>query len=117
MRGFLMDKHPLEKLSEHYLDEQNLSKSTLKTYRICFKYYLLYLKEHDILFAKTSDVIRFRESLRSLGHSSYYIYIYICALRGLYRYLRIHQKQLNLTIEYAYDIMMSIKKRENQRKH
>ena len=38
-----MDKHPLEKLSEHYLDEQNLSKSTLKTYRICFKYYLLYL--------------------------------------------------------------------------
>ena len=54
-------------------------------------------------------MIRFRESLRSLGHSSYYIYIYICALRGIYRYLRIHQKQLNLPIEYAYDIMMSIK--------
>lgn len=104
-----MEKHPLEELSERYLLDQSFSKSTIKKYRICFKYYLIYLKENDILFAKTSDVIRFREKLRSIGHSTHYIYIYICALRGLYRYLRINQYQLDLPAEYAYDIMIPIK--------
>lgn len=110
-----MDKHPLEDLSERYLYEQNLSKSTIKTYRICFKYYVLYLKDNDILYAKTSDVIRFRESLRSLGHSTYYIYIYLCALKGLYRYLRINQQNFNLEVEYAYDIMIPIKNEKIKR--
>ena len=68
-----MEKHPLEDLSERFLNEQNLSQSTIKSYRICFKYYLVYLKENDILFAKTSDVIHFREGLRKSGYSSYYI--------------------------------------------
>ncbi len=104
-----MDKHPLEILSETYLNAQNLSKSTIKTYRICYKYYLMYLMEHDILYAKTSDVIRFRENLRKRGHSTHYIYIYICALKSLYRYLRIHQHQFNLPPEYTYDIMLPIK--------
>ena len=104
-----MDKHPLEDLSEHFLSDQNYSKSTIKTYRICYKYYLIYLKENDILFAKTSDVIRFRESLRSLGHSTYYIYIYMCALKSLYRYLRMNQPKFNLSTKYSYDIMIPIK--------
>ena len=110
-----MDKHPLEDLSDHFLSEQNLSKSTIKAYKICFKYYFIYLKENEILYAKTSDVLRFRESLRSLGHSTFYIYIYISALKGLYRYLRIHQYRFNLQIEYAYDIMSTIKNEKIKR--
>lgn len=104
-----MDAHPLEALSERFLSEQNLSVSTIKIYKICYKYYFVYLKKNDILFAKTSDVIRFRESLRDLGHSTYYIYIYICALKGLYRYLRINQRRLNLPSVYAYDILTGVK--------
>ncbi|MCR3905722.1 MAG: tyrosine-type recombinase/integrase [Tenericutes bacterium] len=104
-----MNEHPLKKLSEDYLNEQDLSKSTIKTYRICYKYYVMFLIEHDILYAKTSDVMRFRESLRKRGHSTYYIYIYMCALKSLYRFLGISQQRLNLPFEYAYDIMLSIK--------
>ena len=59
-----MKEHPLKRLSETYLNEQDLSKTTLKTYRICYKYYLIYLKEQNIKYAKTSDVIKFREGLR-----------------------------------------------------
>lgn len=104
-----MDKHPLEDLSGLFLSDQNLSKSTIKSYKICYKYYVNYLKKHDIIIAKTSDVIKFRESLRACGHSTYYIYLYISALRSLYRYLRIHQKKLNLSSAYTYDIMVPIK--------
>ncbi|MDI6452373.1 tyrosine-type recombinase/integrase [Peloplasma aerotolerans] len=104
-----MIDHPLKKLSEHYLNEQDLSKSTIKTYRICYKYYLMYLIEHDILYAKTSDVIRFRESLRKRGHSTYYIHTYICALKSLYRYLRENQHRLSFPTEYTYDIMLAVK--------
>jgi len=108
-RGDFIDIHPLEDLSEHFLSDQNYSKSTIKTYRICYKYYLIYLKENDILFAKTSDVIRFRESLRSVDHSTYYIYIYMSALKSLYCYLRMNQPRFNLPTKYAYDIMIPIK--------
>ncbi len=104
-----MEKHPLESIIELYLNHQKLSKSTIKTYRICFKYYLLYLKEHHILYAKTSDVIHFRESLRKKGYSTYYIYIYISALKGLYRYARTNQHTFSISSEYSYDIMESIK--------
>ena len=37
-----MDKHPLKELSERFLSEQNLSKVTIKNYRICYKYYIRY---------------------------------------------------------------------------
>ncbi|MDY0277900.1 MAG: tyrosine-type recombinase/integrase [Acholeplasma sp.] len=104
-----MDSHPLIDLSEHFLSLQNLSKSTIKSYRICFKYYIKYLDEHDILYATTGDVIRFRDTLRRIGHSTYYIHTFISALKGLYRYLRIHQHIEHLDTHYAYDIMVQIK--------
>ena len=99
-----------------FLSDQNLSKSTIKSYKICYKYYVNYLKKHDIIIAKTSDVIKFRESLRACGHSTYYIYLYISALRSLYRYLRIHQKKLNLSSAYTYDIMVPIKNEKIKKK-
>ena len=110
-----MDKHPLKELSERFLSHQNLSKVTIKNYRICYKYYICYLVENEILYAKTSDVIAFRDGLRMLGHSTSYIYIYISALKSLYRFLRIHQHSLNLAIEYAHDIMIPIKNEKIKR--
>jgi|GEM_PF-3212853 len=105
----IMNKHPLEDLSERFIQTSTFRPQTMKSYRIAFKYYIFYLKKHHIVFATTSDVIRYRESRRNLGYSSDYIHIHMAALRGLYRYLRLNQKSLNLANEYAYDIMIPIK--------
>jgi integrase/recombinase XerD len=104
-----VNKHPLEGLSMQYLSEKNVSISTVKSYGFAFKHFIQYLKENQIEFAKTSDVIRYRESKRALGYSTHWIYIQICALRGLYHFLRYNQKRFSLPVEYEYDIMTSIK--------
>lgn len=104
-----MNFHPLEALSKRYLSEQSFSHSTVKSYGFAFMHYINYLKENQIEIAKTSDVIRFRESKRNLGYSTTWIYIQISALKGLYNYLRINQKSFNLPVDYAYDIMTPIK--------
>ncbi len=104
-----MINHPLEVLCERYLFQKRIAKMTLKSYRLSFKHYINYLKNHDILYAKISDVIRFREFLRDKGYSSVYIYTHLSALKGLYRYLKGNYKHLNLPIEYSFDIMESVK--------
>jgi len=101
--------HPLEGLSEGYLKEKDYSQRTLKHYRIAFKYFINYLKEQEIMHAKTSDVLRYRAYRRRLGHSSHYIYVGISALKGLYHYLRINRRRLNLPASYDYNIMEGIK--------
>ena len=105
----ILKYHPLEGLSEGYLLNQNYSSSTIKSYKIAYKYYIKYLKENQIEYAKTSDVIDYREKRRTLGFSSHYIYIDICALKGLYRYLKLNQKRLDFPVEYAHDIMGPVK--------
>jgi site-specific recombinase XerD len=104
-----MKEHPLISLSETYLSSKYLARLTLKSYRLSYKHYINYLNEQGILYAKTSDIIRFRESLRDKGYSSVYIYTHISALKGLYRYLKLNQKHLNLSTEYCFDIMEPIK--------
>ena len=103
-----LNNHQLEELSEQYLSEKMFAMATIKSYKIAFKKYIMYLKEHNIKYAKTSDIIRYRERKRVLGHSTHYIYIHISALKGFYHYLRLNQKRLDLLVEYAYDIMVSI---------
>lgn len=100
-----VDKHELETLSQTYLKQKSMSPSTLKSYGFAYKHYINYLKVGEIAYAKTSDVISYREYRRSLGDSSYWIYIQICALKGLYKYLKANQARLNLAKDYAYDIM------------
>lgn len=104
-----MDKHELEILSQIYLKQKTLSSSTLKSYGFAFKHYINYLKDNEIVYAKTVDVISYREYRRTIGDSSYWIYIQICALKGLYRYLKTNQARLNLAKDYAYDIMGPIR--------
>ena len=67
-------------------------------------------------YTNISDVLSFRDELREMGHSTYYIYIYISALKSLYRFLRINQLRLNLEEAYDYDIMIPIKN-EKIKKH
>jgi len=104
-----MKNHELEELSQSYLKQKNLSPATIKSYGFAYKHYINYLKDNSIDYAKTSDVILYREYRRAVGDSSYWIYIQICALKGLYRYLKLNQARLNLSQKYAYDIMVSLK--------
>ena len=101
--------HELEKLSEIYLMQKNIAAQTLKSYRIAYKLYIKYLKDHKIDYAKTSDVIKYREYKRDLGHSTHYIYVHISALKGLYLYLKTNQSNLNISEIYRYNIMEHIK--------
>ncbi len=105
----IMEAHPLKELCERYILDHNFSESTINSYRIVFKKYINFLIEHDIEYAKTSDVIKYRENKRKKGYSSHYIYVHISALKGLYRYLRHNRSRFNLRDDYAYDIMMPIK--------
>jgi integrase/recombinase XerD len=104
-----MKNHPLEALSEQYLSEKQLSSSSKKSYRISFKHYIAYLKQHDILYPTTSDVIKYREHKRDIGCSTYYIHVHLSALKGLYKYLSLNQKRLSLPEVYAHDIMGPVK--------
>ena len=104
----MIDIHPLEGLTERFLSESNYSSSTMKSYRIAYKHFILYLKEHDLIHATTKDVINYRNLRRERGDSSEYIHIEISALKSLYRYLRFHQKALGLSESYAFDIMAPI---------
>ena len=104
-----MKKHPLEKLSERYLSEKKAAPATKRSYHFAYKHFINYLKQNNIVYAKTSDVINYREERKNLGDSSYWIHIQISALKGLYRYLRMNQALFNLPEFYSYDIMTAIK--------
>lgn len=112
----IIQAHPLEALSEAYIQSKDFSSSTVNSYRIVYQKYIHFLKESEILYAKTSDVIRFREHQRDLGMSSFYIHIQISALKGLYHYLKVNQIKLSLPEVYAYDIMVAVKSEKIQPK-
>ena len=104
-----MTNHPLEELAKLYLSHKNLSKSTIKSYQICFRTFIHYLKEEDILYAKTHTIILFREYLRDKGYSTYYIHIHLSALKVLYHFLSKNYQRFNLSHLYAYNITLNIK--------
>jgi site-specific recombinase XerD len=104
-----MEKHHLEDLTEMYLLEKNISASTIKSYKIVFKKYIEYLKRENITYPRTSDVIRYRNLMKEQGYSTYYVYIHISALKGLYLYLKMNQERFNLDSRYRYDLMVDIK--------
>jgi len=105
----MIKTHPLENLIEQYLEEKDITIGTKEVYKTILKQYLNFLKEHQILYAKTNDVISFRECSRNRGCSSRWIYHQITVLKGLYHYLSVSQRRLDLAKVYSWDIMESIK--------
>jgi len=99
-----MNNHPLELLIRQYLAEKDITRRTFELYMTILKQFTLYLKDQQILYAKTSDVIDYLEWKRNQGYSTRWIYLQISALKGLYRYLCFNQKRLDLPVEYADDI-------------
>lgn len=112
----IFKEHPLEALSETFIQDKKLSDSTVNSYRIVYKKFIQYLKGADIVYPKTSDVIKYREYQRTCGASTYYIHIQMSALKGLFHYLKVNQDRLSLPIHYSYDIMEKIKSEQIQHK-
>jgi len=103
-----MKNHPLYELSEIFLKRKNYKSVTIKTYRYVYKYYIKYLMDKDVIYAKTSDMMGYRKRLIEQGYSSYKIYIDMCALKSLYKFLSINYKTLNIDKHYAYNIAKPI---------
>ena len=105
----MINTHPLENLIDQYLEEKDISIRTKEVYLTILKQYLSYLKEHQILYATTEDIISFRKYSRDRGCSTRWIYHQITVLKGLYEYLSLNQVRLNLAEKYVYNVMSPIK--------
>jgi site-specific recombinase XerD len=104
-----MNNHPLEQLITEYLAEKDITKGSYDLYATILKQYVSYLKEHDITYATTQDVTDYIDMKTSHGYSNKWIYHQISAIKGLYRYLSLNQKRLDLPPEYGINITLSIK--------
>ena len=76
-----MKNHPLEVLIKQYLAEKDITRGSWELYNTILKQYTSYLKEHQILYAKTTDVINYREWKRNQGYSTRWIYHQISAIK------------------------------------
>lgn len=101
--------HPLEPLVIKYLEQKKVHPKTIKAYKIAFKYYIKYLKDNRIKYPQTSDLILFKQHRMSLGLSETYLYIFISAIKGLYKYLKIQDESYDLGGYYVNDIAAAIK--------
>ncbi|MBU1142736.1 MAG: site-specific integrase [Firmicutes bacterium] len=104
-----MNHHPLEPLIKQYLAEKDITQGTRELYQTILKQYINYLKEHQILNAKTSDVMNYLEMIRKRGSSKRWIHHQITVLKGLYQYLSFNRVRLDLPEAYTFDMMKSIK--------
>ena len=104
-----MNKHPLEQLITEYLAEKDITKESYDLYDTILRQYVTYLNEHDITYATTQDVIDYIGMKQSQGYSQRWIYHQISAIKGLYSFLSLNQKRLDLPHEYDVDITKSIK--------
>lgn len=107
--GENMNNHPLEQLITEYIAEKDNTKGSYDLYITVLKQYLSYLKEHDITYATKQDVINYIDIKTSQGYSNRWIYHQISAIKGLYHYLSLNQKRLDLPPEYEINMTLSIK--------
>jgi site-specific recombinase XerD len=104
-----MKNHPLENLSFQYLAQKDLKKASYDLYEIILRQYISYLKHHQILYAKTSDIKSYIKHKKRKGYSPSWIHHIIIVIKGFYKYLSEHYQRLNLEDIYAYNIAGEIK--------
>ncbi len=104
-----MNIHPLEPLISQYLVEKDIVKETRELYQTVLKQYVNYLKDHQIMYAETSNILDYVEWKKEQGFSSGWIYQQISTVKGFYRYLKDNQLRLGLPRGYGQDIAETIK--------
>jgi site-specific recombinase XerD len=110
-------KHPLSLLIKDYLSEKDMTKESYDLYQTILKQYTDFLVTNNIEFAKTIDVISYIDSIKERGYSVSWINLQLTAIKGLYRYLSDNQIRYGLSIEYAFDITLSIKNLQSSREN
>ena len=109
MEDSILLEHQLESIYKLYLNEKDIVKTSKKLYDIVLRQYVQYLKDSNIEYAKTSDILRYRNHIREKGLTINWIYIHINVIKGFYRYLRMNRKLLGLSEVYDFDVAESIK--------
>ncbi|MCU0104176.1 site-specific integrase [Acholeplasma vituli] len=105
-----MNEHPLEPLIHQYLADKDITQGTYDLFKTTLNQYVNYLKEHQIIYPKTSDVVDFLEWKKSEGCSVRWTNHQITTLKNFYQYLRLNQQRLGLSDVYAFDLMQPIKR-------
>ena len=104
-----MDNHPLDYLIEQYLSEKDITKGSFELYKIILNQYRDYLKEHNITYAKKTDIVNYINLKKKSGYSNNWLFHQVQTIKAFYKYLSLNQTRLNLHETYAYDITESIK--------
>lgn len=82
--------HPLEEARDAYLEDLDLKRKSVKDYELLINRYIDYLKRYNIKYAKRSDVIKYRDSMRDEGLKATTIQKQMVVIKSLYRWLRRH---------------------------
>jgi site-specific recombinase XerD len=104
-----MHEHPLTELIDLYLSEKDITKESYDLFNIILNQYVDYLNEHNIQYAKTSDINDYRIYKKNQGYSNHWIYDQINAIKGFYAFLSNHQARFGLPVEYAQNIAELVK--------
>jgi len=101
--------HHLEPIYDTYLANKDLAPTSRKLYFLVLRQYVTYLEQHDITEARTADILRYRQTIRDKGFTSHYVYTQMTVIKGFYKYLRTHRRELGLPDTYAFDVAEAIK--------
>ena len=109
-----MTMHPLEDLYMDYLSEKDISRGTYEFYKIILKQYTSYLKERNILYATTSDVLNYKKLLIQKGYKESFIHATLSTIKSFYKYLKLHKTRLELDKVYHIDMTENIVNKRRQ---
>lgn len=110
-----MNEHPLKDLYMDYLSEKDISRGTYEFYESALKQYTTYLKENDIHYATTADVLNYKNLLIQKGYKESFIHSNLSTIKSFYKYLTSHKERLELDKVYHIDITENIINKRRQK--
>ena len=88
----------LNEYKESFIDYLDVDEKTLNTYRVGILSFMNYLKNNQINKPVREDIIGYRNYLRE-NYSSNTVNTYMIAIRALFKYLKIHNKYEDITVD------------------
>lgn len=88
----------LNEYKESFIDYLDVDEKTLNTYRVGILSFMNYLKNNQINKPVREDIIGYRNYLRE-NYSSNTVNTYMIAVRALFKYLKIHNKYEDITVD------------------
>lgn len=88
----------LESYTESFIKYLDVDDKTLKSYRVGIRALMQFLNDNGIKNPVRDDIIAFRDYLRE-NYSSNTVNAYMIAVRALFKYLEIHEKYKNITVD------------------